>query len=77
MINPIRPAHELTPTDVRRVYRCTREALRYAIKHGGSHTGHLIAHRHAEGRCPRSHAGLSFARVGGRSTWFCSREQSL
>ena len=37
----------------------------------------VIAHRHPEGRCPRCHAALSFARVGGRSTWFCSREQSV
>jgi formamidopyrimidine-DNA glycosylase len=77
LINPIRPAETLAPSDVRRLFRCMRQTLTYAIEHGGSHTGSLIAHRHAGGRCPRCHAPLVYTRVGGRSTWFCNREQPL
>jgi formamidopyrimidine-DNA glycosylase len=74
-IAPTRPSNSLTTNDLRALFRCARQALRSAVKHGGSHTGRLIAHRHEGGHCPRCGSLLTFLRVGGRSTWSCPHEQ--
>ena len=42
---------------------------------GGVHTGDVIAARHPGGTCPRCGAEMRHGTVGGRSTWWCSREQ--
>src|ERR671911_414066 len=42
---------------------------------GGVHTGVVIPHRRPGGHCPRFGAALERATVGGRTTWFCPREQ--
>lgn len=55
--------------------RVLRRATRSAITHGGVHTGELIRHRMAGGSCPRCRAALGRGRVGGRTTWWCPREQ--
>lgn len=39
------------------------------------HTGTVIAHRRLDGHCPRCGATMQRATVGGRTTWFCPREQ--
>jgi hypothetical protein len=44
---------------------------------GGAHTGEIIAARHPGGTCPRDGAPMVHGIVGGRSTWWCSREQAL
>ena len=48
-----------------------------AIAKGGVHTGDVIAARHPGGSCPRCGAEMKHGTVGGRSTWWCSREQAL
>ena len=50
-------------------------ALESAIARGGVHTGDVIAARHPGGSCPRCGAEMRHGTVGGRSTWWCSREQ--
>jgi formamidopyrimidine-DNA glycosylase len=50
-------------------------ALRSAIARGGVHTGDVIAARRPGGTCPRCGAEMRHGTVGGRSTWWCSREQ--
>ena len=50
-------------------------ALDSAIARGGVHTGEVIAARHPGGTCPRCGAEMRPGTVGGRSTWWCSREQ--
>ena len=47
-----------------------------AIAKGGVHTGDVIAARHPGGSCPRCGAEMRHGTVGGRSTWWCSREQA-
>ena len=51
-------------------------ALESAITRGGVHTGDVIAARHPGGSCPRCGAEMRHGTVGGRSTWWCSREQA-
>jgi formamidopyrimidine-DNA glycosylase len=57
------------------LHRALRSATRAAIRNGGVHTGAVIPHRHVDGHCPRSGAVMERATVGGRTTWFCPREQ--
>jgi formamidopyrimidine-DNA glycosylase len=75
-IDPARPTHDLTAIEIGGLHRSLRSTLRYAIRHGGSHAGHIISARHSAGRCPRCGALMQWARIGGRSTWSCGKEQS-
>lgn len=75
-IAPSRPAGELGEDDLAGLHKALRKSLRAAIKHGGVHTGELIGHRRAGGRCPRCGTALSHGTVGGRSTWWCPKEQA-
>lgn len=75
-IAPSRPADELDRTEVNRLHRNLERALRSAIEKGGVHTGRVIAHRRADGACPRCGAPMVHGTVGGRSTWWCSAEQA-
>jgi formamidopyrimidine-DNA glycosylase len=76
-VSPAARAGQLPREDVDRLYRALRSALRSAIAKGGVHTGEVIAARHPGGRCPRCGAEMEHGTVGGRSTWWCSREQAL
>jgi formamidopyrimidine-DNA glycosylase len=76
-VSPAARAGQLPREDVDRLCRALRSALRSAIAKGGVHTGEVIAARHPGGRCPRCGAEMEHGTVGGRSTWWCSREQAL
>jgi formamidopyrimidine-DNA glycosylase len=43
---------------------------------GRAHTGDVIAARRPGASCPRCGAEMVHGTVGGRSTWWCSREQA-
>jgi formamidopyrimidine-DNA glycosylase len=75
-VSPLAPANALTPAQVNRLYRAVKSALAAAIANGGAHTGEIIAARHPGGTCPRDGAPMVHGTVGGRSTWWCSREQA-
>jgi formamidopyrimidine-DNA glycosylase len=74
-LDPQRPAGDLTPGELDRLRRELRAAVRSAVRLGGVHTGRLIQHRRPDGRCPRCRAELRRGTVGGRTTWWCPREQ--
>jgi formamidopyrimidine-DNA glycosylase len=74
-IDPRRPVGELSEPEVARLLRATRAAVSAAIRGGGVHTLSIIAHRKAGAVCPRDGAPMARATVGGRTTWYCSREQ--
>jgi formamidopyrimidine-DNA glycosylase len=62
--------------DVDRLYRALRSVLASALSAGGgAHTGDVIAARRPGGSCPRCGAEMVHGTVGGRSTWWCAREQ--
>ena len=44
---------------------------------GGVHTGEIIRHRKAGDHCPRCGAPMRRDTIGGRTTWFCSKEQRV
>lgn len=75
-VSPSRPSGELTDDDLDELRRELRKATRQAIKKGGVHTGEMISHRKADETCPRCGAPMERGTVGGRTTWWCSAEQS-
>jgi formamidopyrimidine-DNA glycosylase len=75
-ISPAALTCSLRPADADRLYRALQAALRSAIANGGVHTGEVISARRPGGTCPRCGAEMRHGTVGGRSTWWCSREQA-
>jgi formamidopyrimidine-DNA glycosylase len=75
-IPPATPVDRLRPRDPGRLYRAMRSVLESAVAYGGAHTGDVIAARRPGRRCPRCGAAMVHGTVGGRSTWWCSREQA-
>ena len=76
-VSPLAPVGRLSAAQVNRLYRALKSVLEAASAKGGAHTGRIIAARHPGGTCPRDGAPMVHGTVGGRSTWWCSREQAL
>ena len=76
-MSPLARVDSLSPAQVNRLYRALKSVLESALAKGGAHTGDMIAARHPGGTCPRDGAPMAHGTVGGRSTWWCSREQAL
>ena len=76
-IPPQAPAGSLSRPAVSRLYHSLQAALASAGANGGVHTGEVIAARRRGGVCPRCGAPMRHGVVGGRTTWWCSREQAL
>jgi formamidopyrimidine-DNA glycosylase len=74
-MNPRRPANDLSDEELDALRRAIRAATRDAIRKGGAHTGRLNPHRVRGGRCPRDGTELERATIGGRTTFWCPREQ--
>ena len=74
-VNPGRPVDEVTPREAGRLFRAVHSAVGAALAGGGVHTLPIVAHRHAGGRCPRDGAGMVQGKVGGRTTWWCPKDQ--
>ena len=75
-INPARPVQELTRAEVERLLRALRTAIESAIEGGGVHTLSVVGYRKKGALCPRDQAPMVRGTVGGRTTWWCSREQA-
>jgi formamidopyrimidine-DNA glycosylase len=76
-VSPLARVDSLSAVQVNRLYRTLKSVLESASAKGGAHTGDIIAARHPGGTCPRDGAPMVHGTVGGRSTWWCSREQAL
>lgn len=74
-LDPRRGVDTLGTDDLDLLRRELRAAVRSAVRHGGVHTGEVIEHRRAGGRCPRCGAEMVRGTVGGRTTWWCPTEQ--
>ena len=75
-VPPATPVNRLQRKDADRLYRALRSVLASAVAKGGAHTGDVIAARRPGGTCPRCGHEMVHGTVGGRSTWWCSREQA-
>jgi formamidopyrimidine-DNA glycosylase len=76
-IDPRRAVGELEDSELDGLRRSLRAATRDAVRNGGVHTGDLIRERRRGGHCPRCGAPLERATVGGRTTFWCPREQAI
>jgi formamidopyrimidine-DNA glycosylase len=65
----------VTRPQAKRLLAATREAVGSALHDGGVHTLAVVEHRRAGGRCPRDGAPMVRGTVGGRTTWWCAKEQ--
>ena len=74
-LSPVRPAGELSVEELDGLRRAIRAAVRSAVKLGGVHTGELIEHRERDGHCPRCGTLLERRTIGGRTTYWCPRDQ--
>jgi formamidopyrimidine-DNA glycosylase len=75
-VNPARPVQELSRADVDRLFRALRGAIESAVDGGGVHTLSVVPFRTKGAQCPRDGAPMARGTVGGRTTWWCSREQA-
>lgn len=75
-ISPRRPANELSSAELDRLWEALGAAIKSAIAQGGVHTGEMISAREKDAACPRCGAPMERGTVGGRTTWWCSREQT-
>ena len=76
-VHPARPVDELSSAEVERLLRAMRWAVRSSLADGGVHTLPLLRFRAEGASCPRCGAPMAKGVVGGRTTWWCSREQTL
>ncbi len=72
---PARPVGELTSAQTDRMLRALRRVIADAVADGGVHTLSLIPFRRPEAACPRCGTVMAHGTVGGRTTWWCPREQ--
>lgn len=74
-IHPRRPAGSLSGEEADALRRAVRATIRRTTRLGGAHSGVIIPYRRAGASCPRCGAEMQKATVGGRTTWWCPREQ--
>jgi formamidopyrimidine-DNA glycosylase len=74
-IKPARPVDELSRAAVDRLFDAVHASVESAVEGGGVHTLSIVPSRLKDGRCPRCGAVLKHATVGGRTTFWCPREQ--
>jgi formamidopyrimidine-DNA glycosylase len=74
-LHPRRRTGELSTEELDELRRVTRRVIRKAIRGGGAHVGELVPERVAGGRCPRCGTVLESDRIGGRTTYWCPRDQ--
>lgn len=75
-VSPSAPAGDLGSDTLDRLYAAMQRAIAAAVANGGAHTGEVYPFRHADASCPRCGAPMVHGTVGGRTTWWCSAEQS-
>ena len=75
-INPARPVRDLSQLEIDRLLRGLRRAVRSAVDGGGVHTLPILAFRKTGAHCPRCGSPMNRGTVGGRTTWWCSNEQT-
>jgi formamidopyrimidine-DNA glycosylase len=74
-ISPRTPAGDLSEERLDDLRRAMRDVVRLTIRRGHAGAGDINPHRVPGGTCPRCGAPLERARVGGRTTYWCPREQ--
>jgi formamidopyrimidine-DNA glycosylase len=74
-LNPRTPAGDLGEDDLDELHRAMKDLVRLTIREGHAGAGDINPQRVPGGTCPRCGAPLERTRVGGRTTYWCPREQ--
>jgi formamidopyrimidine-DNA glycosylase len=74
-VHPARRVADLTRPAVARLHEATVTAVEDAIRGGGVHTLPIIPYRTDGATCPHDAAPMRRATIGGRTTWWCPKEQ--
>jgi formamidopyrimidine-DNA glycosylase len=74
-ISPHTPIHSLRNDRLGRLHAALIEGIADLQARGGSHMGDLMASRERGGHCPRCGVALRRDTVGGRTTYWCPKEQ--
>jgi formamidopyrimidine-DNA glycosylase len=75
-IDPRRRVRDLTRNDLNRLYRAVVASIAAALGAGGVHTLSVLPYRKPGALCPRDGVPMTTGTVGGRTTWWCPREQT-
>lgn len=74
-VKPGKPVDELSRPAVDRLFQAVHDAVEAAIDGGGVHTLSMVGSRAVGGMCPRCGTPMRRATIGGRTTWWCPKEQ--
>ena len=74
-VSPARRVDTLTRPQLTRLHAAVVADVDLAIRGGGVHTLPLMAERRPDGHCPRDGVGMARGTVGGRTTYWCPRDQ--
>jgi formamidopyrimidine-DNA glycosylase len=74
-VHPRRPAGELTGEELDALRRSVRALVRRNLREGEGPYGPFNEHRERGGHCPRCGTALERATIGGRTTYWCPKEQ--
>jgi formamidopyrimidine-DNA glycosylase len=78
-LSPLARFSRAKPQTWRTLYRATRQVLCRAIKAQANPDRlprtYLLRHRERDGRCPRCRHSLHTIKIGGRTTYYCPRDQ--
>lgn len=74
-LHPRTPSGSLTTEELDDLRRKMRAAIRSSIRKGGAHTGDFIPYRKPGALCPRCGTEVARATIGGRTTFWCPKDQ--
>jgi formamidopyrimidine-DNA glycosylase len=74
-IDPRRPAEDLATDELDRLRREMRTVIRMSLRRGHAGVSEVIPERRRDGHCPRCGTAMARATVGGRTTYWCPKEQ--
>jgi formamidopyrimidine-DNA glycosylase len=74
-LDPRRSAGDLDDAELDRLWRDMRTIIRMSIRRGHAGVSEVIPERRRGGHCPRCGTEMARGAIGGRTTYWCPREQ--
>jgi formamidopyrimidine-DNA glycosylase len=74
-LDPRRAAEDLDNEELDRLWREMRSIIRMSVRRGHAGISEVIPERRRDGHCPRCGTAMERATVGGRTTYWCPKEQ--
>jgi formamidopyrimidine-DNA glycosylase len=74
-LDPRRAADDLSDEELDRLWREMRAIIRMSVRRGHAGVTEMIPERRRDGHCPRDGTAMARGTVGGRTTYWCPKEQ--